>query len=804
MRQLFFKRPDVASFVRITTLAMLLLATYGLSYAGITVKTSGVCATPTRDVSIDGNAIVVRYEFPEILEICANPGASTDTVYYALPGFGFCYDEGMPKLPMRIDTFRVPDGYNVSISSISVNDSTVNCEYAGVREPVMDNSSLYRSGYPITPYSGLYPASLASISDSYELRGEDIVEIAVNPVRYDYENKTATICGEIEYRLSFTPHIPLAYDETITPEESDENNALSGFLTNSLVTNINDIGESGASVIDNFAQIEYVIVTTDKYLESIKGFLQWKNILGYVTDVISKESWRDGYDVMSALRNYRITNRNVKYLLIVGDHEDVPAVLCPEPLTNIHYSDLYYANKTNGTFIPDIYAGRVSVNTAEEARETLDKIIHAEMCPSVESQCYDNAVHCAFFQTSENGSGSNYQKELRRFVRTSEEIRNYVAQFGINAHRFYKTEFNSFPTFYTDGTQIPEDLKYPAFRWSCTGSQISDRINSGSLYALYRGHGSTAGWSNVGFTNDCLSELSNSERLPIVFSITCHTGKFDEDCFAERLLKLPDAGASAVIAASQMSISDYNDAFAEGMIDAIWPSPGLTNVIDNNFTGDVSATPTPTYRLGQIMHQGLFRMKEQCVSSSSWIRYQYEIYHLFGDPSMYFFTQTPVGFSNVNIERTSGEVTASVDDNNATISFYDQTNGRFRRTQGNYASFSTTMPEKTIVCISGHNRLPYLDGISTSADDDSPLSPSILNYSSEGNGTASIKVFAGETSGNVEISVCDMNGLQYRNVAVDGRMSIQDIDIELPQVRGVYVICLKRNGTVVDTKKIIL
>lgn len=804
MKQLFFKRPDVASFVRITTLAVLLLSTFGLSYAGITVKTSGVCATPTRDISIEGNAIVVRYEFPEILEICTNSGASTDTVYYALPGFGFCYDEGKPKVPMRIDTFRLPAGYKLSISSVSVNDTTVICEYAGVGEPVMDSSSSSESFNPVTPYSGLYPVSLASVFDNYELRGENIAEIAVSPIRYDYDNKTATLCERIEYRLSFTPLAPLHFDENANTTTSDNDSALSDFLSNSLVTNINDVGESEVSAIDSYDEVEYVVVTVDKYLESIKGFLQWKNMLGYATDVISKESWRDGYDVMSALRNYRITNRKVKYLLIVGDHEDVPAILCPEPIGESHYSDLYYANKTNGTFIPDIYTGRVSVNTIDEARETFDKIIRAEMCPSVESQCYENAVHCAFFQTSEPGSGSNYEKELRRFVRTSEEIRDYVRQFGIDAHRFYKTEFNSIPTFYTDGTHIPNDLKYPTFNWICSGSQIADRINSGSLYALYRGHGSKEGWSNVGFTNDCLSDLNNSDRLPIVFSITCQTGMFDEDCFAERLLKLPDAGASAVIAASQSSVSNYNDAFAEGMFDAIWPAPGLSNVIDENFAGNASATPAPTYRLGQIMHQGLFRMKEQCVSSTSWIRYQYEIYHLFGDPSMYFFTQTPVGFSNVNIERTSGGVTVSVDDDSATISFYDQTNGRFSRTEGNHASFSTTTPENTIVCIYGHNKIPYIDGIYAPAEDGSSLLPSILNYSSGGIGMASIKIFTGEISGNVEVSVCDLNGLQYSNVIVDKGISIQDIDIEFPSARGVYVICLKRDGTVVDTKKIIL
>lgn len=162
-----------------------------LVQAQVTFKINEKCEVPKKDVQIEGTKVIVTYDFPEMTEI-VDP-KTNEFLYHEIPGFGQCSEVGMPKLPMRIDTFYVPDGYEMSVSASGVLASTKDCSYMAVQAPAPDGLGPQTVNYEITPYDDVYPKSTASLVGAFNMRNKRYADIAVSPVQYDYDNQKAYI-----------------------------------------------------------------------------------------------------------------------------------------------------------------------------------------------------------------------------------------------------------------------------------------------------------------------------------------------------------------------------------------------------------------------------------------------------------------------------------------------------------------------------------------------------------------------------------------------------------------------------------
>lgn len=256
---------------------------------------------------------------------------------------------------------------------------------------------------------------------------------------------------------------------------------------------------------------------------------------------------------------------------------------------------------------------------------------------------------------------------------------------------------------------IPGELKKPGFAWNGNANDITAAINEGAFYVLHRDHGAETLWGDPRYTISNINGLSNGNKLPIVFSMNCLTGKinYSSPCFAETFLRKSEGGCVAIFAATETSMSGHNDALVCGMFDAIWPSPGLRPKFPGvSSTGGI--TPTPTYSLGQILDQGFIRMAETYGAlKTTWTQYTRELFHCFGDPSMKIYTAAPTSFSDVSINR-SGKVSVSLSSGSARITFYDLNTGNVISQFGNSATYQTQTPNNVTVCISDHNKRPYI------------------------------------------------------------------------------------------------
>ena len=432
--------------------------------------------------------------------------------------------------------------------------------------------------------------------------------------------------------------------------------------------------------------------------------------MGFSTHVAMKSrgQWTS-LNVDSVIQSTKSNFPNLSYVLIIGDHQDVPA----KAVSSDEVTDYFYLNSS--TSISNISNGRLSASTPHEADVVVNKIINYEREPITNDSFYSTVLSCAFFQdgNSINDPRRNdsilRQYDMRRFVLTAEEIKNHLILQGKNVKRVYYAYPDATPKYYNNGVyssgeEIPVGLQKPNFLWNGTCWNMNDTLAAGTFCVIYNDHGGKLGWRDPWYHSDHLDYLHNGNKLPVVFSMACETGCFnDTTCFAEKFLRKEDGGCVAMFAASGNGYSGCDDALVEGMIDAIWPNPSLIPQFPNH-QQNVTVTPEPTYCLGQILRQGLKRM-EETWGNSMIMRMRF---HCFGDPSMKIITETPTTFSNVSIIREPDYISVQTGEGPARITFYDLRNDSVVSFVGSSAGFQG-ISDAVSVCVSAHNKIPFID-----------------------------------------------------------------------------------------------
>ncbi len=96
------------------------------------------------------------------------------------------------------------------------------------------------------------------------------------------------------------------------------------------------------------------------------------------------------------------------------------------------------------------------------------------------------------------------------------------------------------------------------------------------------------------------------------------------------------------------------------------------------------------------------------LSDYSKSQYTYELFHCFGDPSMMIYTDMPTPFSNASIIRQNGTISVNTGGETANITFYNRRTGLIETFYGTSMTYADD--SEISVCISAHNKIPYIDG----------------------------------------------------------------------------------------------
>lgn len=778
------------------------------------VKTTGSAAIASRTVTEDDKGITVTYRFNEAMiePDPLVPGAN----FWRMEGFGQTSKEGAPSLPVRNDIIAIPDD---GTFTVTVTDSTwtdYECRLTPARRLLLGDEEPPASAdelVAIKAVNRFYPLSAAGLMTVQAFRGNRMAYITVSPIKYNSATGTVRAFKSLTYRVDFEGGPTMAARHSANESTTDPDmDFMSKFTLEPIgpgipIDSVSIIPEP-KTVLDPQT---YLIISTDKFRTAVKELEQWKKTLGFnVVTTCKKETerWTEA-GVAQVIDSVRNAHPDLRYILFIGRAAEIP----PRSVTsNVSYynsfiSDIPYVCLDGlGDIIPDIYLGRIPAVDDNDAKKTIDKLIAYEKNPPTDENFYKRISCAAHFEPGKNNTTEKYL-----LTRTMEEIVQYLSA-KKNPIREYYADANVTPLYWRDGAAVPDYLRKPTFKWNASGEDIIKNINEGTFLTLYHGHGAPEGWANprLWFYFSSFSHIFTNENMPtFVASISCSTGNFDiknilweskKVCFAGKFLTHPTGGAMGVIAATNESFVILNDALLCGIIDAIWPNPGIRVNLNSNPT--ISKTPTPTYTLGQILYQGLFRMAETCTGMRE-LEGQMRLYHLFGDPSLMLTTEKPAQ-CNAKIIRWEKAiyVAESYKFKTSTISFHNVKTGETERYSGNSTIFKTETPEDYTVCVSGHNMIPLIS-----------YAPSLTSGGNSGNAIKALSQTAPGQTLNVEFEhkTEDGDALRIVNIFTGNVLdhtlapetSKADIDISTLS-NGQYIVTYLRNGTVSDKRQIIV
>lgn len=654
---------------------------------------------PLRTIEEVSDGIVVTYVFdnPKIVE----SEYYENTKYIRYDGFGLNDNDGEPCIPFRNDTYLVPNNCAVSVSVL---DSAY-IDTTFVLAPSMplipdDNSPI--TTHSITSYAGFFPTNTIQSSGVYQHREDVLINVSISPVKYNYQTHTVRRYSHIKYKLTYS-------------SMSHVYKGKSTSMARKICQNILESRNNADSTIRD--DKHYLIITTTEYKNSLDDFVKWKRLKGFNVHISTRTKGDWTVESVTDSIQYHFDNNNTDYLLIVGDIDDVPAEIMYS-FEKQGKTDHQYGLPVNN--IPQIKRGRIPVNNSVELEFILNKIIRYEQKPVIDEDFYNTALHLAYYQDGENSiTDVKDSIEDRAFTLCAEELRNHMTiNHEKNIIRGYTHSYGVVPTCwnkgrYSYGDTIPPDLRTGgAYNWRFNANNIKNAIEAGTFYVLYRGHGQEDIWNSPSFpgwhpsTGTIGLPLTNENKLPVIFSVACLTGKYDYnggDCLAEILLKNQnqEGGCVGMIAATQESPSGYNDAFAYGMFDAIWPGfipmYGLKNY--STYTSFIY----PTYEVGDIMDLGLFRMKETWGNNST----MWKLFHCFGDPSMMLYTENPRPLQDPTIRVIGDTLYVNVIDEECKINIVNNTTNVVQSYLGN-AVILYVGDDNISVCIDKHNYVPYV------------------------------------------------------------------------------------------------
>ncbi|MBN1603674.1 MAG: hypothetical protein JW915_18830 [Chitinispirillaceae bacterium] len=722
------------------------------------------------------NGVQIDYSFPGALQ--SEKMVNSDTYqFFKVDAFGMLGEPGKPALPSRWYTIAVPDGMKPVIKlldteTIKLSGYTIfpalkpAADYVGAPEPSFEIDSLtYHS-------NSNYPQAPVIIRNIQKYRGKALARIQVCPVQYNPVQKTVTVFSRLNFKIEFLPdNKPLKLSGKFT----DNHSAL---LSNIAGNSLSAYSEKNtATEAPSLAQLRggYLIITTPTYKTAADTLALWKSRMGYTVSIISQSAWTSTSVNDSIHNRYNVSNPPLEFCAIIGDHPDVPA-----RSVSSHVTDLYYACMDGSSdFTPDIAIGRISVSSASEAMTVIQKIVNYERNPVSDASFYQNGLCAAYFQHAGNGYAE------RRFAQTSWEIEQYlINEQGYGIDREFVTGSSVSPRYwnngrYSSGEAIPSYLQKPNYAWDGDAAGISASINAGRFLVSHRDHGDVLLWGDPYYTTSNINSLTNGNKLPVVLSINCLTGTFDysSPCFSEVFLRHPTGGAVGVIGATEISYSGQNDGFAEGLIDAIWPAPGLIPLFPHN-SSPVVTPHEPVYQMGLVLNQGKLRMSETWNGGTApfnYEQYSYELFHFFGDPSMHIWTAQPANISvsapsTLFIGQSSYTISgANCLDGVATLLFEGSVIGTCHLVNGN-GTINLNPPAMSVgtatLTITAHNYRPLQQAISVLPPGDAifPTSPARSTLYDIGE-DITVQWQSLGTIPNVRIEFSSNNGTSYTTVA---------------------------------------
>lgn len=548
---------------------------------------------------------------------------------------GYRVDIGQPEVPIVSQLIEIPQDVEYVLDVKTSKPKIVTgYDLYPVQAPAPDVAEfndrvVFTVDQATYSTDAFYPDRVAIVDEEMIIRGRRLIRVVVHPVQYNPVTSELKIYSNVKVKVNYDKPKKVKVDKRLKSKTFDT-------MLEPLVINYDQKPELiEYPSLQSTTGADYLVITHDDYVSYANSLVAWKGQKGLATKVtklsdIGTNPSAD--DITNYIKNaYNNWNPAPSYVLLIGDADKLPV----HYKTNHPYhsgntgTDLYYAAVDGTDYYPDIYVGRLPGGSTSEVDAMVDKILDYEKRVTKNTYWYDDVLFAAYYQDSDL---NNYAD--RWFLQTSEEVNTFMDSQEYNTTTSYVKTAGSSATYYRDGTQVPSTITFLSD--STATQRIIDTINNGAVIVNHRDHGASRnygnsydGWGDPHFTTSNISSLNNTSIWPVVFTINCMTGWFDSETdaytsrnyesLAEAFIRKSNSGAVAVIGATRISFSGYNDDLCKGFYDSMFPSFKTYSNSRN-------------LHLGAILNYGKLYMKNNYSGSDTYYKIEFEEFVLLGDP----------------------------------------------------------------------------------------------------------------------------------------------------------------------------
>ncbi len=430
--------------------------------------------------------------------------------------------KGAPDLPKLSFSIIIPNQNN---STISVIES----DYTDIQQVSIAPSKgkIYRNEFPSAiPFTygeeysknTFYPAEIAILNPPYILRDFRGQTIQINPIQYNPITKVLRVYHSLKIKIEYKGQsvsniLPEFSRPNVVIEDYDAIYANHFLNYKTTATRYTPLTQTGS----------LLVLCPANYLPEIAPYIKWKEMKGIKTYLVNTDTMTGGVDenTVLSLATWYYNNNQIAYMLLVGDHPNIPTRNANNALfpALLGPSDNAYAYQAGNDHYPEFIVGRFSGETKSDIATQVKRTLIYEKTPNTATNWMQKQIGIA----SDQGPGDDFQMDY-------EHIRNILDSNKNQYNYIYNYELY-------DGSQGGNDAV-----GSPTALDLSTAINDGVSLINYCGHGSNNTCSTTGFSSTDVANLTNTDgKWPFMFVTACLNGNFTQTtCIAESLLREQD------------------------------------------------------------------------------------------------------------------------------------------------------------------------------------------------------------------------------------------------------------------------
>ncbi|MBR3412588.1 MAG: T9SS type A sorting domain-containing protein [Bacteroidales bacterium] len=540
---------------------------------------------------------------------------------------------GAPSLPTFSRLIEVPfcKGFEVKVAQASYDTIQLRGARLMPTQPSRSKSDTTPARLVIDSKiyatDAFYGQEEASVEPVGIARDRNLARLQFSPVRYNPVRGQLIVCRHAVVTVSYN-----GADKDASISLFNRHHSPAFSIGNGVLNNLYP------KSVRSTAPIRYLIVAHSSFRGQLDNFVQWKRRKGYLTDIVYTDSAAVGTTttsiasfIQSQYTNATASNPAPTFLLIVGDHEQIPAFT--GTTSSEHITDLYYISWTPGDNIPDCYCGRFSAQNVSQLTPQIQKTLMYEQYTFNDPSFLDRAVLVAGVDGGTSGDyGYTHADPAMDYAAT-----HYInSTQGFTQVRYFKNNTTIVPT--APGVTIGSSA-------SSNSATVRGYYNQGAGWINYSAHGSATSWGTPSLTTTHIASMTNTQKFGLMIGNCCLTNKFETTtCFGEALLRKDNyCGAVGYIGGSNSTYWYEDFYWAVGLRSSIGPTMSMAyNAANLGAYDRFCHTHSEPYSQWALTQGAIMMVGNMAVESSTSSRklYYWEIYHLMGDPSvMPYLTQ---------------------------------------------------------------------------------------------------------------------------------------------------------------------